>query len=215
MAFYHPEYPGLEIRAATKGENAKAGAFYVTKSGRYLSHIAKQAYASGNLAHTLLINKSKYNQNRCVYREESTNCYTAQVAGSQAEFQKSWSPGAWVSLCKADRGDIATTLNLPYQVIWVPPTNGKEPWELSPGATPPPYVAGKPKLFIPTPEDKGISTAPIFTPGKGSGGGVVQTEPGEPVPVTNKAGFPWWVALILGGTIVGTVLFVKKKKKNE
>ena len=212
MAFHHPEYPDLEIRVAAKGENAKAGAFYVTKNGRLLSHIANQAYGSGNLASTLRINKSKYNQKRCVYREQSTNCYSAQVAGSQAEFQKSWSPGAWISLCKADRGEIAVTLNLPYQVIWVPTHDGKEPWDLAPGATPPPYVAGNPGFFVPTPEDKGISTAPIFTPGKSTGGGgTVQTGPGVPAPV-NKAGFPWWVALLLGGALIGTVVVVGKKK---
>ena len=227
MIFDHPNYPGLRVYAS--GEKARAGAFFSTISGKVLSHIAKEAYGDGKLTPVLRINNSKWNQLNCVYRTTSGNCNSAVVPGAFAAKQKNWDPGAWLALCPKDKGELAQAMGLSYQVIWVPTVDGLEPEDLAgpkmPKVAMPPV--GAPSLRIPEIVSPGfddlVKKAKEALPGLGvslgggdddddtpTGGGEPEEEvPEEPV----KAGFPWWIALILGGTVIGTIWYTRKEGK--
>ncbi len=229
MIFDHPNYPGLRVYAS--GEKAHAGAFFSTIQGKVLSKIAAEAYGDGKLNPTLRINNSKWNQLNCIYRSTSGNCNSAIVPGSQAEKQKTWNPGAWLALCPKDKNELALSMGLTYQVIWVPTVDGLEPGDLVikvpekvPAKTPLPgtgLTIGIPGVVMPGIEDiekkvkgmlpgLGSGTGGDIDDGGATGGG--EPEPGVPEePV--KAGFPWWIAIILGGTILGTIWYTRKEGK--
>lgn len=210
MAIPHPEYPTLSIRIAANGEKAMPGCFFVTKSGWVLSTVASQAYGSGStLTKTLRINGSEYNILNCVYRKDSTNCSSKVVNSELARVQKTWNPGAWLSMCPSDRGNIAMANGLAYQVIWIPGADGKEPWDLS--GTPPPSTIKMPGVYAPTPG--GTVSTPVLSPGDGETDGRIT---GEEPPEASQAGFNPKTLLIAGAAVViigGIAYFAKKRKK--
>lgn len=198
----HPNYPGLLIivSSTTAPVKASAGAFYVTHKGKVLSHIALDAYGSGKLSAVLRINRSAYNQQHCVYRAKSTTCKSPVVSGSMAQAQTTWADGAWLALCLADRAGtdgLGNLLGTDYQVIWVPPMTGEEPWDLVQ-----PKQPGLPDL-------PGIKPGPGVTP-------VDPTQPEEPPEPPKKAGFPWWLGLIgLGALVTVAVAAARSRKKKD
>jgi hypothetical protein len=206
---YHPTYGGLRIYEASKYEVARAGAFFVTRSGMTLSHIAKQAYGDGKLGATLRINKSQWNRENCVYRLSSTSCKSKVVAGILALSQSTWDSGAWLALCPGDKNALATQLALGYPVIWVPTVDGKEPWDfaVTPIPTSPIGTVKMPDLSKLIPGIKGA------LPGLGDEDEPEKPGEPEPEPEPIKAGFPWWVAVIVAGTIIGTALYVNREGK--
>jgi hypothetical protein len=219
----HPDFATLPVIV---GGTAKAGAFYVTYSGHYLSHIAQNAYGSGSITHIMRINKSKYNIQKCIYRVSDKNCSSSKVLDENVITMQpnDWSCKAWLSLCNADRAGkdgLGGDLGVLYQVIWVPPVTGEEPWELEPIDDKPvvpvdPYtpidipglrkkaadiVDKLPDLF-----KKGGSED---VPGGGGGGEPAQEEE------VQKASFPWWLGALLGLGAISTVIWfaVKDRKK--
>lgn len=208
----HPEYETLDVYVAQSiADSPVPGSFFVTAYTVPLSDVAAKAYGSGSITPTLRINKSKYNQTHCIYRRESAKCFSPKVNSSIAATQTGWGPGAWLSLCNVDKngqGNLGygSLLGVPYQVIWVPTTDGKEPWDLEPPEdkdlpvekkTPstPDFDARIPDIDIDLPD------VDVYVPGDDDGGGG-----GEPQPEPKKAGFPWWLGALLGLAAVGGMI---------
>jgi len=207
----HPQYTSLNIYFGSKGEKARAGAFYVPTKGQTLSTIARAAYGSGKLASVLKINRSLWNIHNCVYRISSSRCTSAKVTGAKAITHNNWNDGAWLALCPKDRNDLAISRGFAYPVIWIPTTDGKEPKDFGESFTPGVGVG----LGIGTGDGGGATV--ITSPGIGLGTGTGNGEPVEETPEMQKAGFPLWgialAALGLGGAFI--YYSVKKRKKGR
>lgn len=208
----HPDYVSLPVLVAeSASDKAQAGKFFVTYSGKYLSHIAKDAYGSGTVFSLWQINKSAYNKANCIYRYSSSSCSSPIVPGSEVSDAPSWSAKTWLSLCNADKNGVGGNglggeLGVSYQVIWVP-LEGKEPWDLEiPGVLETPETPGTPGI-INKPSPPSTITTPIV-PG---------TPEEEEVVVPEKAGLPWWLGALLGLGALTTVIYfaVKDKKKGK
>jgi hypothetical protein len=220
----HPSFDTLPIIV---GGKAKAGAFYVTYSGHYLSHIAQDAYGSGSITPIMRINKSKYNVQHCIYRQDSRKCSSLKILDENAIMAQpsSWASQAWLSLCnvdKAGKDNLGAALGVAYQVIWVPPVTGEEPWELEPIDDTEPLDPKKKLPGFKIPDGDIIIDVPkvpdidIHIGDKedekraDNGGG----EP-EPLPDTKKAGFPWWLGALLGLGAISTVIYVAVKDRKK
>lgn len=216
----HPDYATLPIIV---GGKAQPGAFYVSYSGHYLSHIASEAYGSGKPSAIMRLNKSKYNVQHCIYRESSTNCNSAKVTSESVIMVQpnTWTAKAWLSLCGKDRAGqdgLGAILGVPYQVIWVAPADGKEPWDIEAPITPPKTLEGTiPGLHVKTPVGSvtipGISVG--FDDGKSTPGAGAETTPEAPIEEPKKAGMPWWLGALLGGGALITVIVFAVRDKNK
>jgi hypothetical protein len=223
--YAHPDYPSLAIiEAESVVDMPQAGAFFVTHQSVVLSDIAKRAYGSGTLTPTKRLNCSKYNMQKCIYRYESGNCYSSKVIGTQATNTSSWGPGAWLSLCNVDKAGtdgLGTELGTKYQVIWVPPTTGEEPWDLAAPKTDP---VVPPKVVTPTIPPINVLIPPSIPkiPGIDLDINVkVEPEPTpepepDPEPEIKKAGGSWILAAVLGaGALITVIVFAARKKKKK
>jgi hypothetical protein len=220
MSLQHPDYASLPIIV---GGKAQPGAFYVSYSGHYLSHIANDAYGSGKPSAIMRLNKSKYNVQHCIYRVSSTNCNSAKVTSESVIMSQpnSYAAVAWLSLCGKDRAGqdgLGSLLSTPYQVIWVPTADGKEPWDIetpitvpkTPSVTIPGFSVKTPEINVKIPglsigvEDGGETTPPA-------------EDEAAPVVEPKKAGMPWWLGALLGlGALTTVIVFaVRDKKKGK
>jgi hypothetical protein len=236
----HPIYKSLDIIVAhSSSDEAVAGAFYVPVYGDTLSQISVDAYGMITFSNVMLINRSKYNREHCIYRASSSNCGSKKVSGSLALSQTGYGDGAWLSLCNVDKyglDGLGTALGTAYQVIWVPTQDGLEPGDLddTPGGEG--KIGDKfGKLYLkskvcpdgvkltwsslqsepacasssdpsPVPKTKTCPDGKKLT--------WMSNKPEPACPETSKAGFPWWLALILGGgALVTMIMFNAKKKK--
>jgi hypothetical protein len=185
----HPDYPSLPILVAqSTADKPQPGQFYVVVSGTSLSWIAQKAYGSGTISSVNRINKSQYNMTKCVYRKKSGSCSSAKVDGSLALSNVGWNDGAWLALCQADKAGtdgLGSSLGVDFQVIWIPPTSGGEPWDLAPPVeepakpvTPPslPGNGGDPVVITVPPVDINI------------GGGKTITTPGIDIGIGGRIG---------------------------
>jgi hypothetical protein len=238
----HPSFPTLPIivaQSTASSDKPKPGNFYVVPNPTNLSWVALKAYGNGTLKFIKLINLSEYNMQNCVYRRESANCYSPKVSSALAPSNVEFKPGAWLSLCNVDKNGIdgqgfGSALGTQYQVIWIPPPDGREPWELAPpivDTKPPttklpgvklPDISGGEPVVIPVPGTDlkveigkgGTVSLPgiTFGGGEGTGGG---EEDDQPETQPQKAGMPWWVGAILGLGAITTVIYfaVKDPKK--
>jgi hypothetical protein len=225
MSLQHPDYATLPIIV---GGKAQPGAFYVSYSGHYLSHIANDAYGSGKPSAIMRLNKSKYNVQHCIYRTTSNNCNSAKVTSESIIMSQpnSYAAVAWLSLCGKDRAGqdgLGSLLSTPYQVIWVPTADGKEPWDIEPPITVPKTPGSTiPGFNVKTPVGNvtipGLSIG--FDDGSGSGKSTPTLPPAEdetPVEEPKKAGMPWWLGALLGlGALTTVIVFaVRDKKKGK
>jgi hypothetical protein len=230
--YAHPDYPSLVIiQAQSALDRPQPGSFFVTHQTVVLSDIAKRAYGNPTPPLTMLsitkrINRSQYNIQKCFYRVESSNCYSNRVNGQQALNTSSWGPGAWLSLCNIDKAgtdDLGAKLHTPYQVIWIPTKDGKEPWDLEA----PVDVPSKPNTPVTIPEiPKEVLHTPSIPaiPGldinvnvhTGQGGGDPEPVPEPlPEPEPKKAGFPWVLAVVMGGAAIVSVIYFSAKNKKK
>ena len=236
----HPDYPTLPIIVAqSSADKPQPGKFYVTYATTSLSSIALAAYGASSGVSTLTLvkrlNRSSYNMGHCVYRKSSSHCSSAVVAGTGAMNTVGYEDGAWLSLCNADKGGtdgLGISLGVSYQVIWVAPPDGREPWDLAPPSTPEtPIESGKPGtvsvVALPSIDGGGTPTVSVTIPGVAIGGGGKTTSgggtddgtggsSGTAAPALQKAGIPWWVAGILGlGAITTVIVFALRDKKKQ
>jgi hypothetical protein len=231
----HPNYPGLNILIAeSAADKPIPAAFFVTVKTMVLSNIALWAYgmpAPPSTPLTLVnrINRSQYNMQKCYYRYDSANCYSARVNGAGAMSTSGYNPGAWLSLCNIDKAGVdglGALLGTKYQVIWIPPETGEEPWDF---VVPDPK---KPDIKIVVPKNPTIPGVKI--PGVdinveiGKGATVIvgddpeeppkgEPEP-EPEPVPEppqKAGFGWIPAAVLGGGAIITMIYFAYKNRKK
>lgn len=235
----HPNYPGLNIVISeSTSDKPVPAAFFVTHKTVVLSSIALMAYGMPAPPATPLtfvnrINRSQYNMQKCYYRYDSTNCYSARVSGASALNTHGYNPGAWLSLCNVDKAGIdgiGTLLDTKYQVIWIPPPTGEEPWDFvapEPGKLKLPTIKLPPPVPPPTGGIPGIDIDIGVEIGKGAKGIVIEDDPdeppkGEPEPVPEpdpepqKAGMGWIPAVVLGaGALITVLVFAWKKKKKK
>jgi hypothetical protein len=227
--YAHPDYPSLSIiEAQSVADKPQPGAFFVTHQTVVLSEIAKRAYGMPQPPTTMLtitkrINRSQYNMQKCFYRYKSDSCSSARVPSSGATGTSTWGPGAWLSLCNADRAGadgLGAELSTKYQVIWVPPATGQEPWDLAPKTQPvtPPATHTDPIHIITPPSNPSVPGIDLDIGIKVEDGAEPEPEPHkepEPEPL-QKAGGSWILAAVLGGAALITVIvFAAKKKKKE
>lgn len=231
--YQHPGYPHLNIiEAQSASDFPQQGAFFVTEKNLVLSEIAKRAYGAPTAGSTYLtltkrINRSRYNMAKCYYRRESGNCYSPRVSSELALSTNNWGAGAWLALCNVDRygvDGLGLQLGTKYQVIWIPPASGEEPWDMPAPQNGPPaggidqpgFETKKPSLHIP-----GLDLDLNVEIGKGAKGIVVEDDPDEPpkgepepIPEPQKAGMGWIPAVVLGaGALVTVLVFAWKNKK--
>jgi len=221
MLTNHPNYQGLKI---VSGEDPRQGAFYAVRKGDTLTSICTRAYKAGVLERVLKVNRAAWNRGNCIYRQDSTNCSSAQVNSGDSLRQNSYKPGAWVSLCPGDTQSWAKGLGFAYPVIWIPPYPGlEEPEQLGmkitqvtlPGGQVLPGGLATPQ--IPVEESSKIdASVPPYIPGNTKIPESVPTTPEEGAITppcsgdvvlgeTPKSRWPW---IIGGGIIVGTAVIL-------
>jgi hypothetical protein len=150
---------------------------------------------------------------KCFYRYRSDDCFSSRVDSAGALTTNSWGPGAWLSLCNTDKAGsdgLGLELGTKYQVIWIPPTNGKEPWEIAESVG---VVAPTTPTFPKLPDPSVVippsrPSMPGVDPGPGDSAEV-------PPEVTKKAGVGWALAAVLGAGALVTVLILTGKKKDK
>ena len=233
----HPDYPTLQILVAqSSADKPQPGKFFVTHTKVMLSDIGFAAYGPPQGGTTYMtqvkrINRSAYNMGHCVYRKSSSNCYSSVVPGINALNTSGYADGAWLSLCNVDKGGtdgLGASLGVHYQVMWIPPPDGREPWDLAPPSQPDTPASPAQPGTVTDVKLPGIlggdsPTVNVTLPGIsvdvgiGSGGKVPSGGGGgTPVPETKKAGIPWWVGGILGlGAITTVIVFALKDKKKR
>lgn len=241
----HPVYKSLDIIVAqSSSDKAVAGAFYVPVYGDTLSQLSVDAYGMITFSNVMLINKSKYNREHCIYRASSSNCGSKKVSGNLALSQTSYSDGAWLSLCNVDKAGLdglGTSLGTAYQVLWIPTQDGLEPGDLddtSGGIEEGGKILDRfGKIYLKSKvcpdgtkltwsslqSEPACASTPEPSPGPkmktcpdGRKLTWMSNKPEPACPEVKPAGFPWWLALILGGgALVTVVMFNAKKKKKQ
>ena len=226
----HPDFPSLTIiEAQTAADKPQPGAFFVTHQTVDLSQIANRAYGTPVPPSTMLtitkrINRSKYNMQKCLYRFRSDDCYSSRVDSAGALTTSNWGPGAWLSLCNADKAgtdNLGLYLLTKYQVIWIPTADGKEPWDLAE-----PTTDTMPTLpTVPKVPDMHIVIPPTMPklPGVDIDIGVKVEGPsdGQPVaddtgtPEVKKSGVGWVLAAVLGAGALVTVIYFAGRDKGK
>jgi len=240
----HPDYPSLNIIIAKNAADKPIpGNFFVTHQTVNLSDVAYRAYGPPTGGATFLtitkrINRSKYNMQKCFYRYKSDDCYSSRVSSAGAPNTNNWGPGAWLSLCNVDKAGVdglGLELETKYQIFWIPPVDGKEPWDLDVPKTQPDIPAQTPStpdinVVIP-PSLPSIPDIDIHIGGDEGGGETVteyskvcsdgtvlawsegQQEPVCPEAPPKKAGVGWILAAVLGVGAIGAVVYLAGKGK--